>query len=70
MVEFLSEYIANDALVLEANEAVSLFELGSTDTESEAFDLQDLVVLVSLVDGGASSCYAEGAPSMLDVALS
>ena len=35
-------------MVLSKNQAIYLFELGTTNTGSSAFDLQDLVVLVTL----------------------
>ena len=69
VVEFLEDYIENDHLVVEPSQAVSLFELGVTDTGSEAFDSQDLVVLVTLIDASEEVCFVEGAPSLLDVAF-
>ena len=67
--EFLGDYIENDALVLDANQAVSLFELGATDTGSAAFDMQDLVVMVTMVDASQGGCVPGGGTSRLDVDL-
>ena len=69
VVEFLDDYIEDDHLVVDSSQAVSLFELGVTDTDSDAFDSQDLVVLVTLIDASEEVCYVEGAPSLLDVAF-
>ncbi len=67
VVEFLDDYIENDHLVVDPSQAVSLFEIGVTDRDSEAFDSQDLVVLVTLIDASEEVCYVEGAASLLDV---
>ena len=57
-VEFLADYIdANDSVVLQDNQAIYLFELYATNTSYSYFDLQDLVVLVTLDD--ASACRTE-----------
>lgn len=49
-VEFLRDYIdpLTDTMVLSPNQAIYLFELGTTDLSSSAADFQDLVVLVTL----------------------
>ncbi len=65
--DFLDGYIENDALVLDDNQAVSLFELGATDTGSSAFDMQDLVVVVTMVDASQSGCVPGGGTSRLEV---
>ena len=67
VVEFLDDYIVNDHLVLDADQAVSLLELGATNTESSAFDLQDLVILASINKAGSGVCNIQGANSMFDV---
>lgn len=48
--DFVGDYIdpVTDTIVLDQNEAIFLFELGTTDMDSEAADFQDLVVLVTL----------------------
>lgn len=69
VVDFLDTYIESNQLKLEANQAISLFEVGVTDPVSGAFDLQDLVVLVTMIDASDDVCYAEGAPSTLDFSL-
>lgn len=61
--DFVSDYIdqATNTIVLGENEAIYLFELGTTNMDSSAADFQDLVVLVSLAssadefDGGGAA---------------
>ena len=67
--EFLDDYIENDQLVLDANQGVSLFELGSTDTDSDAFDMQDLVVVITMVDASQGGCVPGGGTSRLEMDL-
>ena len=67
--EFLDGYVENDQLVLDANQAVSLFELGGTDTGSDAFDMQDLVVVVTMIDASQGGCVPSGGTSRLEVSL-
>ena len=70
VVEFMSDYIeGEDKLVLDAGQAVSLFELGMTDESSVAFDLQDFIVLITMKQAGSGTCAAQGAISMFDVAI-
>ncbi|MGK7956640.1 MAG: hypothetical protein AB4063_15530 [Crocosphaera sp.] len=45
---FLRKYVANGKIKLAENEAIYLFELGTTDKEDDAFDLQDNVVLATV----------------------
>ena len=47
---FLQGYIddATDTVILDDNQAIFLYELGTTDLLSSAADFQDLVVLVTL----------------------
>jgi PKD repeat protein len=48
LATFVAPYIKNGKISLKANEAIFLFELGTTDTSSNAADFQDLVVLMSV----------------------
>ena len=45
---FVAPYVKDKKIVLKENEAIFLFELGTTDTSSSAADFQDLVVLMSI----------------------
>ena len=67
--EFLDGLIVDDQLVLDANQSVGLFELGMTDTESEAFDLQDLVVVITMIKASESGCVPGGGTSRLELDL-
>lgn len=51
IAEFVDDYVEDGKVVLEGNEAIFLFELGTTNLGSTAADFQDLVILVS-VDSG------------------
>ena len=42
---FLHEYIENGKIKLEPNQVIYLFELGTTNTNSSAFVLQNNIVL-------------------------
>ena len=48
--EFLADYIDTEAdeMDLDDNQSIYLYELGSTNPASSAFDMQDLVVLVTM----------------------
>ena len=48
--EFLADYIDTEAdeMTLDDNQSIYLYELGSTNPASSAFDMQDLVVLVTM----------------------
>ena len=50
IVDFIREYIdpETNTVTLKKNQAIYLFELGTTDLSSSAADFQDLVVLVTL----------------------
>ncbi|ELK49856.1 hypothetical protein D320_18055, partial [Haloferax sp. BAB-2207] len=52
--EFVAPYISDDGktMELDSNQAIFLFELGTTDTHSPAFDMQDVVILVTLWEDG------------------
>ena len=59
-LDFLAGYInSNNTVVLEDNQAIYLMELYATDESASNFDLQDLVVLVTLND--ASTCGSSDA---------
>lgn len=63
--EFLIDYIQDDKMKLTANQVVNLFELGETDENSPAFDMQDNVVKVTLIRAGEAACEAGGSDSHL-----
>jgi len=63
--EFMADYLLSGHVALTANQVVNLFELGETNTSSEAFDMQDAVVLVTMVRSGAAACEAGGSASRL-----
>ena len=65
VVEFLVDYIEDDKAKLTANQVVNLFELGMTNESSPAFDMQDNVVLTTLVRAGEAACEAGGSDSLL-----
>jgi hypothetical protein len=46
--DIVKDYIENGSIKLKENEAIYLFELGTTDLGSSAADFQDLVVLISV----------------------
>jgi len=49
IADYLQDYVdENNKIVLEENEAIFLFELGTTDLSSSAADFQDLVVLLTV----------------------
>ncbi len=53
--EFVGDYIGTDGnMRLAQNQSIYLFELGSTDQSSAAFDQQDLVVVVTMVRADAA----------------
>lgn len=50
---FVADFIGDDGKIsLAPNQSIYLFELGSTNTRSAAFDMQDLVVLVTMTAQG------------------
>ncbi|NND71645.1 MAG: hypothetical protein HKN43_08700 [Rhodothermales bacterium] len=63
-VEFLADYLNLDGTMnLADNQTIYLFELGSTNPNSAAFDMQDLVVLVTLTAAESdpiAGCVAGG----------
>ncbi len=65
VVEFLADYIEDDKAKLTANQIVNLFELGVTDESNPAFDIQDNVVLTTLVRAGEAACESGGSNSLL-----
>ena len=66
VVDFLADYIEDDKAKLTANQVVNLFELGMTNENSPAFDMQDNVVLITLVRAGEAACEAGGSGSLLE----
>jgi PKD repeat protein len=48
LAAFVAPYVKNGKISLQANEAIFLFELGTTNIYSAAADFQDLVVLMSV----------------------
>ncbi|AKB73414.1 hypothetical protein MSLAZ_0153 [Methanosarcina lacustris Z-7289] len=54
LAEFIKDYVKDNKTVLEENEAIFLFELGTTDLNSTAADFQDLVVLLKVDSAPAS----------------
>jgi hypothetical protein len=48
LASFVAPYVKNGKISLKANEAIFLFELGTTNIYSDAADFQDLVVLLSV----------------------
>ncbi|MFQ5569593.1 MAG: hypothetical protein ACE5G0_07950 [Rhodothermales bacterium] len=67
--EFLGDYIEDDRMKLSLNQASNLFELGMTDPSSAAFDMQDAVVLVTMVKAGVSVCEGGASSSRLQFAI-
>lgn len=53
--DFVSDYVDTDVdkLKMKSDEALYLFELGMTNTASSAFDLQDLVIVVTMTKASA-----------------
>ncbi|MEL7662761.1 MAG: type IV pilin N-terminal domain-containing protein [Methanosarcina mazei] len=54
IADFVEDYVENGKIVLEDNEAIFLFELGTTDLHNSAADFQDLVVLMTIDPAPAS----------------
>jgi hypothetical protein len=53
--DYLQDYVnKNNKIVLEENEVIFLFELGTTNLSSSAADFQDLVVLMTIDQAPAS----------------
>lgn len=50
LAEFIESFIVDDHIVLDDNQAIMLIELGTTNSSSSAFDLQDLVLLITLTN--------------------
>ena len=67
VVDFLIDYIEDDKAKLTANQIVNLFELGMTDESHPAFDMQDNVVLTTLVRAGEAACESGGSNSLLEL---
>jgi hypothetical protein len=54
IVDFVEDYIVDGHVRLDENEAIYLFELGTTNLSSSAADFQDLVVLIELAESPES----------------
>lgn len=52
--DYLQDYVEDGKIVLEENEAIFLFELGTTNLSSSVADFQDLVVLMTIGQAPAS----------------
>ena len=65
LAAFIADYIdtATNTVSLDKNQAIYLFELGTTDLDSSAADFQDLVVLVSLAKDPMDFTGPGGMPS-------
>ncbi|WP_457651835.1 hypothetical protein [Rhodocaloribacter sp.] len=58
---FVEPYVDNGMMVLDPNQVIYLFELGTTNLNSSAADFQDLVTLVTLSEGeGCASSMNTG----------
>ena len=56
IADFVADFIGADGkITLEPNQSIYLFELGSTNPSSPAFDQQDLVVLVTMTASGTTT---------------
>ncbi|MDX1548241.1 MAG: hypothetical protein R3247_14680, partial [Rhodothermales bacterium] len=60
--EFVAEYIDMDArrMTMDAGQSIYLFELGMNNPASEAHDMQDLVVIMTLTKAGGSTACSQG----------
>jgi hypothetical protein len=69
--QYVGAYVQDGYIALEPNQAIYLFELGTTDLDSDAADFQDLVALVTLSAASGAGCTAvassSGGPGTLDV---
>jgi hypothetical protein len=56
IVDFLDGYISSDdKVILDDNQVIYLFELGVTDVNSVAFDLQDFVAVITLTKASSGN---------------
>lgn len=65
---FLAPYIdlTDDTIILDDNQVIFLFELGTTNTNSSSFDMQDLVLLITFItDGGGSGSVGDGSEDLI-----
>ena len=67
--EFVAPYVAGNVMSMDDNQAIFLFELGGYDTSSPAFDMQDLVVIVTLIDGTQAGCVVQPGTSRLEFTM-
>lgn len=57
---YLQDYVADGKIVLAPNQAIFLFELGTTNMGSSAADFQDLVVLLTMQEASVSGSGTGG----------
>ncbi len=69
VADFVSGYVEGDKMKMDRNEAVNLFELGMNNPASAAHDMQDLVLLVSMVKASEGGCVPGAGDSYLRFAL-
>lgn len=70
IVDYVGDFLGLDGTVqLEENQAIYLFELGSTNLGSPAYDLQDLVVVVTLAAAEGECAAAPLATGELNINL-
>ncbi|NND71642.1 MAG: hypothetical protein HKN43_08685 [Rhodothermales bacterium] len=67
VADFVADYIGDDGkMTLQGNQSIYLFELGSTNPNSAAFDQQDLVVLVTMTaEGTTTECSGTSSEPVL-----
>jgi hypothetical protein len=63
---FVKDYVEDGKVKLESNQAIFLFELGTTSLSSSAADFQDLVVLVTLSEPGTDSSQTDTSTVLAD----
>jgi hypothetical protein len=68
--EFVADYVVDGYMVLEPNQAIYLFELGTTNVTGIDADFQDLVTLVTLSEGDGCPDGGDVGTGSLDVRLS
>ena len=72
VAEFVADYIGDDGKIsLAGNQSIYLFELGSTNPSSSAFDMQDLVVLLNMTaNPPLLTCTSGSSSPVLDFNIS
>jgi hypothetical protein len=64
--EIVKDYVEDGKVKLESNQAIFLFELGTTSLSSSAADFQDLVALVTLSKPGTDSSQTDTSAVLAD----